>query len=513
MKSMGEALEWAAKIHWNKIAVVDRDRRISFKQLENRVTRLANALLGIGLKEGDRLSILSFNGSEYIEIYLALAKTGIAAVPLNYRFIESEIDYVVNNSDSKAIIFSQEFLPIMTGVRGLLREIPDERFIVIGKESPAGMLNYEDIISRSSETHQLPKIDLDGCFFQGYTAGTTGFPKGCVNRNSGFVGHFKRCSTVFQVNTNDIQLVPAPLFHEAPTLFSLQQLFFGGTVVITRNPTPEEILGLIEKERITNVFMVPTMYGTIIDSPEKHKFDVSSMRSLICAGAPLLSETKFGVIEYFATAGLNEFYGGTEVGVVTNIYPKEQEARPRSVGKPIPGWEVILLDPEGAEVPTGTEGEIYMKGPRLLKEYYKLPDVTSSCIRGDYFTLRDVGRLDEEGYLYIVDRKNDMIISGGENLFPIEIEEVINMHPAVSQVVVIGVPDKKWGEAVKAVIVLRPGKQATEEEIIKFCKGKLAGYKMPKSVDFRDSLPMSSFGKILKRVLREDYWKGLERKV
>jgi len=513
MRSMGDAIRWCASIHANKTAVVYGDKRITYKLLNQRVNRLANALLSSGLKERDRVSILLANCSEYIEIYLAMAKTGISAVPLNFRFVGREIEYVVNNSDSKAIIFGQEFLPVLNEVRGNFQQIAKNGYFIVGKEIPTGMRGYEDIIAQASDREVEADIDLDGCFFQGYTAGTTGFPKGCVNSNSGFVGHHKRCAIVFKINVNDVQFVPAPLFHEAPTLFSLLQVFVGGTLVIIRTPTPDEILRCLQTEKITNVFMVPTMFSSIIDFPDRHKYDVSSMRTLISAGAPLLTKTKEGVVEFFRDAGLNEFYGATEMGVITNSYPHEQQIRPRSVGKPIPGWEVKLLDSDGNPVATGSEGEIYMKGPRLLKEYYKLPDVTARCMRGDYFTLGDVGRFDEEGYLYIVDRKNDMIISGGENIFPIEIEETIIKHPAVNMVVVIGVPDKKWGEALKAVVVLKQGHKAAEKEILEFCKGKLAPYKIPKSVDFRESLPMSSFGKILKRVVRDEYWKGEQRKV
>lgn len=512
MKSMGQALEWAATIHGDKVAVIEGEKRITYRQLNDRVNRLANAFKGLGLLENDRLSILLYNCSEYIEIYLALAKSGIAAVPLNFRFVESEIEYVVNHSEAKALICGAEFWPTISSIKNKL-DIRPERYIVSGGEVPGGTKSYDEIVSHSSADEISMDIDLDGCFFQGYTAGTTGFPKGCVNSHSGFVGHHTRCLIDYKININDTQLVAAPLFHEAPTLFSLMQIFVGGTVVIIRNPTAEVILSSIQSHRVTNFFMVPTMYSSLVQFPGRNKFDVSSVKTCICAGAPLLTETKMAVLEFFGQGGLNEFYGGTEVGVVTNLYPHEQKDLPRSVGKPVSGWQVKLLDVLGNEVPTGSEGEIFMKGPRLISQYYKNPEATSKATRGDYFSLGDVGRLDANGYLYIVDRKHDMIISGGENIFPIEIEEVIARHPLVSQAVVIGAPDSKWGEAVIAVVVLKDGANCSADDIIEFCKGKLAGYKIPKSVDFRDSLPMSSFGKILKRVLREEYWKGTQRRV
>jgi acyl-CoA synthetase (AMP-forming)/AMP-acid ligase II len=512
MQSMRDSIRWCAAVHSEKIAIVDGNRRVTYQQLYRRVNRLANVLLGMGLKEGDRCSILLSNCAEYIEIYLALASTGIAAVPLNFRLVGSELEYIINNSDSKVLILGSQFLDEVSGVIDKLEQIGFDRTILLGGRGLSGMIEYEAVLAQNSDQKIDLDIDLNGCFFQGYTAGTTGLPKGCVNSHAGFVNHHKRCLPIMRVNTNDIQLVPAPLFHEAPTLFSLMQIFVGGTLIITGNPTPENILRLIQQERATNVFMVPTMYQMLVEFPDRHAYDVSSMRSVICGGAPLLKEIKSSVIEYFKNAGLNEFYGATEMGLVANLYPHEQNDRPRSVGKPVPGWEVKLLDNNGNEAPVGSAGEIYMKGPRLLKEYYKLPEVTAAASRGDFFTLNDVGRFDDQGYLYIVDRVNDMIISGGENIYPIEIEEIITQHAAVSQVVVIGIPDEKWGQAIKAVVVLKEGQTVSDEEIRQLCVGKLASYKIPKSVDFRDCLPMSTFGKILKREVRDEYWKDTVRK-
>ena len=511
MQSMRDSIQWCAAVHGNKIAIVDGNRRYSYSQLYQRVNRLGNALLGMGLREGDRCSILMTNCCEYIETYLALASTGISAVPLNFRLVGSELEYIINNSDSKALIFEHRFTGEVNNVVHQLKNLNIDRYIVVGDEPLPGMLGYDEVLAQSTDRDIDLNIDLDGCFFQGYTAGTTGLPKGCVNSHAGFVNHHKRCLPIMRINTNDIQLIPAPLFHEAPTLFALMQIFVGGTLVITNNPTPEEILRLIQKEKINNFFMVPTMYQTLMEFPQRHSYDVSSVRSVISGGAPLLNEIKSSVIEYFNNAGLNEFYGATEVGLICNLYPSEQRDRPRSVGKPVPGWEVKLLDDNGVEVPVGQAGEIYMKGPRLIKEYYKLPEVTAEAIRGEYFTLHDVGKFDEEGYLFIVDRTNDMIISGGENIYPIEIEEVISQHAAVSKVVVIGVPDQKWGQSIMAVVVLREGQNASEEEIKKHCLGKLAGYKIPKRIEFRNELPLSTFGKILKREVRDEYWKDTDR--
>jgi acyl-CoA synthetase (AMP-forming)/AMP-acid ligase II len=322
------------------------------------------------------------------------------------------------------------------------------------------------------------------------------------------VDFFKRCAFLYGITPRDVELVPAPLFHEAPTLYSMTQIFRGGTVVATKDTQPADILRHIAEHRTTWAFMVPTMWDALVTSGLVRPQQVESMRVLISAGAPLLTHTKEALLEQFPSAGLNEFYGGTEVGIVTNLGPEDQRRKVRSVGRPIVGFQVRLLDENGADVPAGEVGEIYIKGPILIREYYRNPEATAAARRGEWFTLGDMGRFDEEGYLHIVDRRKDMIITGGEHVFPTELESILHTHPAVAAVAVVGIPDKRWGEVILAAVVLKAGQRATEEELINHCTGRVARFKVPKKVQFMDQLPMSSFGKILRREVRRPHWEG-----
>jgi acyl-CoA synthetase (AMP-forming)/AMP-acid ligase II len=307
--------------------------------------------------------------------------------------------------------------------------------------------------------------------------------------------------------------VAAPLFHEAPALFGLLQIFRGGTVIVTSDSTPANVFTLIERHKATWTFMVPTMWATMVASDEINRFELGSLRLLLSGGSPLLTHTKEALLRKFPNAGLNEFYGATEVGLVTNLRPEDQRRKVRSVGRPVIGMFVELRDENGNVVPNGEVGEIYIGGATIIREYFNNPEATAAARRGVFLTLGDMDRFDEEGYLFIVDRKKDMIISGGENIFPNDIEEVIYKHPAVEMASVVGAPDPKWGEIVVAAVALKPGHSLSEAELIAHCKSHLSSFKVPKRIDFRERLPLSSFGKILRRDVRQSYWDRQDVKV
>jgi acyl-CoA synthetase (AMP-forming)/AMP-acid ligase II len=509
-KTIGDALEWHAKFTPKQVAVVDTaGGSLEYGQLWDRVCRLGNALLGLGIAPGDRVAILMVNGKRYIETYHAIATIGAAAVPLNFRFVASEIEYVVNHSGAKALFFDSAFAPVVKQLDGKLATVGAN--LVVSDAAPGaafGALSYEALVEKASSERPAVAVGPESCFFQGYTAGTTGFPKGCVNLHRGFVDFFKRTALLWSITPRDVELVPAPLFHEAPTLFAMTQIFRGGTVVVTKETQPADLLRRIAEHRTTWAFMVPTMWDALVSSNLVRREQVESMRVLVSAGAPLLTHTKEALLEQFPTAGLNEFYGGTEVGIVTNIGPDDQRRKVRSVGRPIPGFHVRLLDESGKDVPHGEVGEIYIRGPILIREYFKNPEATAAARKGEWFTLGDMGQFDEEGYLHIVDRRKDMIITGGEHVFPTELESVFYTHPAVASVAVVGIPDKRWGEVILAAIVLKAGQRASEEELINHCNGRVARFKVPKRIQFMDQLPMSAFGKILRREVRRPYWEG-----
>ena len=354
---------------------------------------------------------------------------------------------------------------------------------------------------------------MSACYFQGYTSGTTGFPKGCVNPHREFADCLRRIATIYKVTEDDRELVAAPLFHEAPALFALLQIFRGGAVIVTNDVSPANVFATIDREAATWTFMVPTMWASMVSSEEMGRFDLASLRLLLSGGSPLLTHTKEALLQRFPKAGLNEFYGATEVGLVTNLRPEDQRRKVRSVGQPVIGMFIEIRDENGNVVPNGEVGEIHIGGATIIREYFNNPAATAEARRGSFFTLGDMGRFDEEGYLYIVDRKKDMIISGGENIFPNDIEEVLYRHAAVEMAAVVGAPDPKWGEIVVAAVTLKPGSSVGEAELIAHCKTFLSSFKVPKRIDFRDQMPMSSFGKILRRDVRKSYWEHLEVKV
>jgi acyl-CoA synthetase (AMP-forming)/AMP-acid ligase II len=509
---IGDALHWHATYMPNKTAIVSSAGTETYAQLWSRVCRLSSALAEIGLAPGDRIALLMQNSSRYLEIYQAAALMGAAVVPLNFRFAASEIEYVVNHSGARALFFDDSFAQTAQSLRTRLPTVGG-RYVVTDGAGNHTTHSYETLVGSGRLAPPATPADLSACYFQGYTSGTTGFPKGCVNPHREFADCLRRIATIYGITENDRELVVAPLFHEAPALFALLQIFRGGTVIVTSDTSPANVFEKIDQTRATWTFMVPTMWASMVAGEEMDRFDLGSLRLLLSGGSPLLTHTKDAILQRFPKAGLNEFYGGTEVGLVTNLPPEDQRRKVRSVGRPVIGMFVELRDEQGNVVPQGEVGEIHIGGATIIREYFSNPQATAAARRGGFFTLGDMGRFDEEGYLYIVDRKKDMIISGGENIFPNDIEEILYRHPAVEMAAVVGAPDPKWGEIVVAAVKLKPGSSVDQAELIAHCKTYLSSFKVPKRIDFRDQMPMSSFGKILRRDVRKFYWEHQEVKV
>jgi acyl-CoA synthetase (AMP-forming)/AMP-acid ligase II len=509
---IGDASHWYAIYTPNKVAIVSADGTQTYAQLWSRVCRLSSSLAELGVRPGDRIALLMQNSSRYIEVYQAAALMGVAVVPLNFRFVASEIEYVVNHSGASALFFDSSFGDTVESLRTKLPSVAD-RYIATDGAAASTTYSYEAFIASGSEKPPSVPADLSACYFQGYTSGTTGFPKGCVNPHREFADCLRRIATIYNITEADRELVAAPLFHEAPALFALSQILRGGTVIVTSDSSPANVFAMIDRNAATWTFRVPTMWASMVASEEIDRFDLGSLRLLLSGGSPLLTHTKEAILRRFPNAGLNEFYGGTEVGLVTNLPPKDQRRKVRSVGRPVIGMYVELRDEDGNVVPNGEVGEIHIGGATIIREYFNNPAATVEARRGSFFTLGDMGRFDEEGYLYIVDRKKDMIISGGENIFPNDIEEVLYRHPAVEMAAVVGAPDPKWGEIVVAAVTLKPGSSIDEAELIAHCKKHLSSFKIPKRIDFRDQMPLSSFGKILRRDVRKSYWQQQEVQV
>ena len=509
---VGNALRAASQKLPNKTAFIFRDKRITYEAFEERVNRLANGLLAKGYKPGEHVAILAYNCIEYYEILFALAKAGMIAAPVNFRFAGEEIAYIVNHSDSRLLFYEGPFRGAIRGIRSSFEKVGPGDYIVFGGEGDPGDMKYEELLAASSPDDPEIKVDEATIWYIGYTSGTTGRPKGAMRSHR---ANILLASNRGYLGEDDICLLIMPIFHSNSIWFGLIDVFLGATTVIYPSGgfNPLEILEIVEREKVTFSSMVPTMYTLILQVPGKDKFDTRSLKTLLCSSAPLMTTTKEQILSFFSHAELYEGYGATETGGVTTLQPKDQWRKTRCCGQANPYVQIKILDEKGQECPPGQVGELFAITPGMFEGYYKQAEKTAEAFRGEYASVGDMVKMDEEGYYYIVDRKNDMIISGGENIYPTEIDDLLSKHPRILQAAVIGIPDEKWGEAVKAVVVKQPGSELTEGEVVAYCKQHLAGYKCPKSVDFWEALPLNPMGKILKRAIREKYWEGRTVKI
>ena len=517
---LGAKLTKNAEDFPDKTAVIFKERRFSYAEMNERAARFGNAVRSLGIKPRERVAAILRNRSEYLEILYGLVKAGVTLVPVNWRFAPEEMRYVIDHSEASAVVVAEEFFEKLLPVMKDLDRVDTGRTICLDGKPPPGMHAYEDLLAGSSRDEPDVENGPKDPFYFGYTSGTTGFPKGAVNPHGDWDTRMMGLFALFRLDENDIQLLTMPLFHANAIASSSGGHYAGQTTVIMERFDAEEMLRLIERHRTTFSSMVPTMFNRLKDLPREtfRKYDVSSMRCMIQSSAPIPFPTKKWIIQNFENVSLHEFYGGTEVGVVTYLAPEDQLTKPGSVGKALPVVEIRLVDEKGNEVPRGEVGQLISRpvgGADLgrASEYYKDRESTRDFFRGGWFYSGDMARVDEEGYYYLVDRKFDMIISGGENIYPAEIEAVLYRHPKIAEAAVIGVPDEAWGESVKAVLVPKAGEEATEEEIIRYCREHVAGYKVPRSVDFLEDLPKTDTGKILKKILRAPYWKDRDVKI
>ncbi len=508
----GEILTMNAILFPEKIGARDLVRSMTFKQWNDRSCRLANGLLSLGLEKGDRVGILAYNCVEWMEIYAATAKAGLIAVPINFRLAAPEVTYIMDNSEAKAMIFQDDFLGLVEEIRKDL-QVEERRYIHFGgSRTPAGFTGYEELIGRSSSQEPSVYVAPEDTWTFMYTSGTTGKPKGAIRSHESYVIFYLINEVDFGFSREDTGLLVMPMCHVNSIFYSFVFTYCGGSVCVynMKSFDPEHLLRTMSQERITFTSLVPTHYVMMLGLPDsvKGKYNCDSVRKLLISSAPARKETKLAIMDYFKNSQLFEAYGSTEAGLVTLLRPEEQFTKLGSIGREITGsGRIKLLDEKGNEVPEGEVGELFSRTPHAFQGYWKMPEKTAEAFRGPYCSAGDMARRDEEGYYYLVDRKSNMIITGGENVYPSEVENCIASHPKVKDVAVIGIPHEKWGEAVHAVVILKEGQQATEEEIIEWCRGKIAGYKRPKSVSFikDEEMPRTATGKILHRVLRERY--------
>jgi acyl-CoA synthetase (AMP-forming)/AMP-acid ligase II len=497
-----------------KLAVVD-DRpganavSWTYAQLEAEANRLANALGSLGVGPGEKVIWCGPNSAQVVAVVNATRKLGAVAVPLNYRLTAAEARYIVTHSDARAAYVDAEYAHLIPAPRneqlGKLRHV-----LVHSGPVPAGMLG-EDLLAGASA--QPPAGEAEGTTATMiYTSGTTGKPKGAYRRTTdmstavaliGLIGY----------TPDDIYLTSGPLYHSGPLAFMSAGLTLGQTIIIQRKFEPEDWLRLVDKYQVTSTFSAPPLIRLVCALPAevKARYDRSSMRIMVANAAPWSMALKQAYLADFPPDSLWEVYGSTELGVNCVLEPRDQLRKPGSCGRPAPGVQISLLDADGTEVSgtgPGHSGELYVSSAAVFNEYYKQPDSYRAARHGDFHTVGDIAYRDEEGYYYICDRKNDMIISGGMNIYPAEIEAALEQHPGVFDVAVFGIPSDQWGEQVHATVVLAPGASLAEADVITYAHEHLARYKCPRSVSFTAELPRTGSGKLLKRKLRAPYWAG-----
>jgi len=508
--NLAQMVKMNAKKFSKTIALKDKQRSYTYPELNKRINKLSHSLLSLGLKKGDKFAVLLENSIEIVEAYLAAAKTGLIIVPVHFRFVGKEIINIMENSDAKALIVHEEFSPIIDSIKKDLTNVASDKYIIVGKKTK-GYKEYEEFIKYSPEDEPEINIECNEPWIILYTSGTTGKPKGVVRSHESYTAFFLINAVDFGFNEHDICLNVMPLYHVNSTFYTFLFLYLGGTAYIhpARHFRADEILEIIEIEKITYISLIPTHYNLILNASEDaKKRNVSSIRKLLCSSAPVTKKMKKEIMKFFPGVELYEAYGSTEAGLVTLLKPEDQMRKLGSIGYEAVGTDLIkLLDEEGNEVDVNEVGELFSRGPMMFEEYYKMPEKTKFSFKGEWFSAGDMAKRDKDGFYYIVDRKDNMIITGGEHVYPSEVQEIICSHPNVFDVAVIGLPHEKWGEQVTAVIIPKDNSKLDDKMIIDYCRDKMAGYKRPKRVIFikQEEMPRTATGKILHRILRERY--------
>ena len=500
----------------SKFAMVDGAYTATYEQHCERVCRLSNALrTELGMARDDRIGILALNSHEFVELYGACFMGGGIINGLNIRLAPKELEFILQDSGSKVVLTDANFAKVIEQIRP---NLPDLRSVVlIGEGDVAHDLRYDDLLAAGS-TDIPPETEESDPVILNYTGGTTGLPKGVLIDQRAGVLHNYRVFQSIKLDPSDTYLNQTPMFHGA-SVFSVVGLpTLGATLASIPMFEPKTVMDEVERIGVTGTTMVPTMIGMTFAHPDFDPKRLASLRMLAYGASPMPEALLVKIQELFPNLDLYQAYGMTEATAVTTVLTPDDHRRGgqmlRSAGRAVPGISITIQDPLGNVVPTGEVGEVCMRSGSYLREYWKRPQETADVFRGGWYHSGDAGYLDEDGYVFLVDRVKDMIVTGGENVYTSEVENAIAKHAAVLQVAVIGIPSEEWGEAVHAIVVLNDGATATEAEIIQHCREWIANYKLPKSVSFREEpLPLSGAMKVLKRDLRAPFWEGRERSV
>ncbi len=514
MYTLGDIPRKSASLFPNSTAIVFEGKRQTHYELNCRVNRFANALTQMGYQYGDRIAVLSENTPKYLEVYFAAAKLGMSITPLNFRLANDELTHIVGDCDAKGFIVGDSY---EERVLSLCKDLPNIKSWISFDNKISGFLEYEAMLKEAPASEPDISVDETDMVVLMYTGGTTGLPKGVMMSHLNLMTAFLSMNLTNAFTKKDATCFVLPLFHVSFwSAFCL--LMVGGKVVINRKADMNSILQLIQEEKCTHINAVPTIYGWLFQYTDVDAYDLLSLRSVTYAGSPMPTEilkqciTKFGNI-------ISQGYGMTEALGVSSLSEEdhaldgEKSNLLTSAGKPAFCAAIGIRDDKDQDVPSGEIGEIVVQGKHVMLGYWKNPGGTREAIKDGWYHTGDLGFINEDGYLYLVDRKADMIVTGGENVYPKEVENVLYDHPSVSMAVIVSAPDKKWGERVQGVVVLKPDEKTTPGEIIDFCKDKLAGYKCPKSIEIWDSIPTTAIGKVLRKDVKKKFWEGYDRSI
>jgi fatty-acyl-CoA synthase len=513
--SMADMLRGRARAQPAHSAVVFEGRTTTYGQLDAHTSRVAQGLIAFGIAPGARTAVLDFNSDRYVEVYFGTVKARATMVGINARLAPPEVVYVANDAHVEVLFVGAEHYALVEGIE---RELRTVRHIVALDGGHSRWPAYAEWRDAQSARDPGLAADPDDDCIQLYTSGTTGHPKGVCHTHRTWGACLRAVTSCNwgRYDSSTVLLICMPQFHVAGFNMTCFALNAGGTAVIMRKVDPAEILRLVPRHGVTDSLWVPAIMLAILSLPQAADTDFSSLRTISYGAAPIAADLLDQAQRTFR-CGFVHLYGLTEnAGCGTQLSADMHDpklGKLRTVGKPYPGLELRVVDAEGKDLPPGKVGEIVMRAPWTMRGYWRNPEATRDAVREGWLHSGDAGYLDEDGYLYIFDRVKDMIITGGENVYPAEVENALFGHADVADVAVIGVPDEKWGEAVKAIVVPKPGAKLDVEDVLRFARTRIAGYKVPKSIDLVEALPRNASGKVLRRTLREPYWKGQERRV
>ena len=509
---LGEIIGVHARLQPDAPAARDSCRALTWSQYEARANRLAHALLGLGLRPGDRVAIFAYNGLAWMELYAACAKGGLVAVPVNFRLAAPEVRYLLEDSGAAAVFVGADLVEAMGPVRDQAG-LPAGRWVQVGGERLApGYRDYEELLAAGAAHPPAVVVRPEDPWTIMYTSGTTGRPKGAIRSHRSYVLFYLLNAIEFGFTCRDVGLAVMPMCHVNSVFYAFVFTYLGAPVCVydRRSFDPEHLLRVLAEERITFTSLVPTHYTMMLGLPAAVRAarDLGHVAKLLVSSAPARRDTKLAIMACFPSSRLFEAYGSTEAGLVTLLRPEQQLRKVGSIGREIVGTDRLrLLDEEGAEVAEGEVGELWARTPTAFDGYWNLPEATARALRGGWCSAGDLARRDADGFYTLVDRKSNMIITGGEKVYPSEVEQVLAGHPGVRDVAVIGLPDATWGEAVTAVVVARAGAAPEAAALAALARRELAGYKCPREIRFiaDEEMPRTATGKILHRVLRARY--------